>query len=97
MIFGELKYQQHYDEIHCELVDFINKRFPNVESGHQGDSWIWVLDENDKVQIDTFTAMCHQIKSPYKNSKLVHDVIQELKSKYQVDVYDVPELEAHED
>lgn len=97
MIFGELRYQQHYDEMHQELVEFIKERFPNVESGHQGDSWIWVLEESDKVQIDTFSSMCHQIKSPYSNSKLVHEVIHQLKSKYQVSVFDEPELEAHED
>ncbi len=97
MIFGELQYQQHYDEMHRELVDFIEERFPNVESGHQGDSWIWILDENDKVQIDTFSAMRHQIKSPYRDSKLVNKVIRELQGSYSVSVFNEPEIEAHED
>ena len=97
MIFGELQYQKHYDEMHRELVEFIEKRFSNVESGHQGDSWIWVIDENDKVQIDTFSSMHHQVKSPYRDSKLVHKVIRELKDSYSVSIYPEPELEAHEE
>lgn len=96
MIFGELQYQKHYDEMHQELVEFIEKRFSNVESGHQGDSWIWILDENDKVEIDTFSAMYHQIKSPYRYSKLVRKVIRELKSNYPVSIYPEPDLEPHE-
>ena len=83
--------------MHRELVKFIERRFSSVESGHQGDSWIWVLGENDKVQIDTFTAMNHQIKSPYRDSELVHEVIRELKSNYSVSIYPEPELEAHEE
>ena len=97
MIFGELQYEKHYDEMHLELVEFIEKRFSKVESGHQGDSWIWVLDENDKVQIDTFSSMYHQIKSPYRNSKLVYKVILELQRSYSVSVYPEPELEVHEE
>ena len=83
--------------MHQELVEFIQERFPNVQSGHQGDSWIWIVGENDKVQIDTFSAMHHQIKSPYRQSKLVHEVIQTLKSNYTVSIYPEPEFEAHEE
>lgn len=97
MIFADIVYTEHYDDMHQELVDFIEQRFPNVESGHQGDSWIWITTENDKIQIDTFSAMHHQVKSPYPESKLVHDVIQALQTKYTLTVYSEPQLEAHED
>lgn len=97
MIFANLVYTEHYDDMHQELVEFIEQHFPNVESGHQGDSWIWVLAEGDKVQIDTFSAMYHQVKSPYHNSKLVHEVIKTLQAKYKLIVYSEPELEAHEE
>ncbi len=97
MIFAEIRYQKHYDEMHKELVDFIEARFANVESGHQGDSWIWVLEEGDKVEIDTFSAMTHQVKSRFKDSKLVHEVIRELNDNYSLVIYPKPELEAHDD
>jgi len=54
------------------------------------------LDENDKVEIDTFSDMYHQIKSPYRDSKLVRKVIRELKSNYSVSIYPEPDLEPHE-
>ena len=61
------------------------------------DSWIWALGDSDKVQIDTFTAMQHQIKSPYRDSRLVHEVIRELKGRYTVNMFSEPKHEEHED
>jgi len=97
LIFGKLQYQVHYDEIHRELVSFIEQRFSNVESGQQSDSWIWITQGEDKVQIDTFTAMQHEVKSPNPDSLLVHDVLRALQSRFKVIVYPKPEFEAHEE
>ena len=97
LIFAELIYKKRFREMHQELVDFISTRFVDVKSGLQGDSWIWVSDKSDKVEIDTFSAIHHQIKSPYPDSKLVHEVIRELKSHYNVTVLSEPKLEIHEE
>lgn len=83
--------------MHQVLVDFIEKRFSNVTSGHQGDSWIWITGEGDKVEIDTFSAMHHQIKSPFENSQLVYQVIDALATEFSVRVLPVAEPEPHED
>ena len=96
MIFAELEYEQHYSESHGELVTFIKSKFPNVEHGLQGDSWIWVIENDEKVQIDTFFSMRHQIKSSNAESQLVNKVIEHVSLKYKVVVYDTPEFEPHE-
>ncbi len=63
MIFAELEYQKHYSDVHAELLAVVDKHFSRVQSGLQGDSWIWIFDGEEKVAIDTFTSMKHQIKS----------------------------------
>ncbi len=70
--------------------------FSRVQAGLQGDSWIWIWDGEETVAIDTFTSMKHQIKSP-KAGAHVQKVIQTLLHKFQLRVYETPELEAHED
>jgi len=87
MIFAELEYKKHYSEIHDELVDFIKSEFPNIEHGLQGDSWIWIFDNNDKVAIDTFSSMKHQIKTSNAESALINKIIHHVST---------PELEVHE-
>ena len=96
MIFAEMEYQKHYDDFHDELLAFIAAQFSHVQSGHQGDSYIWIGEGEEKVAIDTFTSMKHQIKSP-KPGPHVQNVIDILLLKFKVRVYDKPEFEGHED
>src|SRR5947209_7469563 len=96
MVFAEMVYQKHYSDFHAELVAFVGRTFSNVQSGLQGDSWVWILDGGEKVAIDTFTSMKHQIKSP-KAGVHVQSVIEALRRQFQLKVYEQPELEAHED
>ncbi len=96
MIFAEIQYDQHYSEVHTKLVDILSLKFPNLESGLQGDSWIWICEGDEKVEIDTFYSMHHQIKSTLQNGKLVQKVIDVLSSEYCIDVFLEPELEPHE-
>ena len=90
MIFAEMKYEKHYDDIHNELLSFVTAHFSRVESGHQGDSYIWIFDGGEKVAIDTFASMKHQVKSSKPGSHA-------LRQKYRLTVYDTPEFEGFED
>lgn len=96
MIFAEMKYPEHYEDFHNELLAFVRTRFADVESGLQGDSWIWIMDGGEKVALDTFSSMKHQVKSS-KPGPHVEKVIDALKEKYEITIYGEPELEAHED
>lgn len=96
MIFAEMEYQSKYREFHAELLAFISTHFSQVKSGLQGDSWVWIFDGEEKVAIDTFTSMKHQIKSP-KAGQHVQSVIEALLLKYKLKVYEEPEPEGHED
>ena len=96
MVFAEFDYQKDYSEFHSELLTFVSRHFSRVQSGLQGDSWVWIGDGEEKVAIDTFTSMKHQIKSP-KAGPHVQKVIDVLSRGFRLRVYESPELEAHED
>ena len=96
MIFAELEYPEHYLDIHDVLVEYLQANFENVQHGHQGDSWIWITEGNQKVEVDTFSSMKHQIKSA-RDGNLVQLVMAKLSGKYKLKVYETPELEGHED
>jgi hypothetical protein len=95
MVFAEMVYQTHYADFHPELVAFVGRTFSQVQSGLQGDSWIWILDGEEKVALDTFTSMKHQIKSP-KAGAHVQAVVEALRRRFELNVYAQPELEGHE-
>ncbi|GHU29037.1 hypothetical protein AGMMS50256_12930 [Betaproteobacteria bacterium] len=90
-----MEYHEDYPNFHPELLAFVSKYFSDVEVGLQWDSYIWIKDGEEKVAIDTFTSMKHQIKSP-KAGPHVQKVIATLRIKYKVKMYDEPELEGHE-
>ncbi len=96
MVFAEMDYQWEYQDFHAELVAFLSARFSRVESGLQGDSYIWIFDDDEKVRIDTFSSMKHQIKSRSECS-LVQNVLDTLLREYKVLVFKEPQLEGNED
>jgi hypothetical protein len=89
-IFAELKYPDRYEDFHDELVAFVRTRFANVESGIQGDSWIWIMDGGEMVALDTFSSMKHQVKSP-KPGPHVEQVIDALREEFELTIFDEPE------
>lgn len=96
MIFAEMEYPNEYSDFHGELLAFLSEHFLQLKSGLQGDSWFSIFDGEEKVAIDTFSSMKHQIKSR-KAGQHVQKVIGTLQLKYKLKVYEKPELEAHED
>ncbi len=97
MIFAELDYDQHYGELHTPLVELLGSRFQDMEPGLQGDSWIWVFEGGEKVAVDSFSSMKHQVKADASSTGLAEKVIGILSTRYQVNVFTGPELELHEE
>lgn len=95
MIFAELEYECSYDEAHEGLASILHANFTAVESGHQGDSWFWVHDGAAKVEIDSFSAMKHQVKSKVAGPH-VQRVLDVLGRHYRVRMKEPPEPEGHE-
>jgi hypothetical protein len=96
MIFAEIDYPDDHWTFHEKLKEFLQSHFLRIESGVQGDSWFWIFDGEQKVAIDTFSSMKHQVKSG-KTGKHVQQVIAALQLKFKVKVYAEPKWESHED
>jgi hypothetical protein len=92
LTFAEIKYPSQYADAHAEIVTLLEGCFSNVRSGLQGDSWIWIVDADEKVAIDTFSSMTHQVKS-YEAGPLVQKVINALRTKFDVSVFEHPREE----
>ena len=96
MIFAKIHYEQPYEAVHDGMLSFLESRFDRVKGGLQCDSWIWIQLGGQKVAVDTFTAMTHEVKSASAGSH-VDEVLSALSERYSVEVYAEPEMEAHED
>lgn len=96
MIFAEMEYTVDHWRFHEELKEFLRNHFSRLESGVQGDSWFWIFDGEQKVAIDTFSSLKHQVKSDIAGDH-VQSVINALQLKYKVKVYPEPKLEGHEE
>lgn len=97
MIFGEIVHSEHYYDVFPELLELIKSEFDVVESGVQGDAWIWIVENSEKVAIDSFTSMRLQLKSEKSGGVLLEKVISVLQNKYKLYLYQEPEIEGHED
>ncbi len=89
MVFAEVRYSGDYRTEHAKMVALIEDLFADTQSGLQGDSWIWIMDGDGKVAIDTFSSMKHQVKS-YTIGPHVQKVIDALSTKYDMDVFAEP-------
>jgi hypothetical protein len=46
--FAVIEHSQSYHEFYDELLDYVKRHFLQVESGVQGDAWIWITRERAK-------------------------------------------------
>jgi hypothetical protein len=95
MIFAELQYPQQYSEVHAELQACLASGFSRVEDGLQSDSWVWVREGKERVTVDTFTSMQHQVKAA-QPSPLVQQVLEVLERRFRLQRFDPPLPEDHE-
>lgn len=87
--FAAIEHSKSYYDFFEELLLHIKGRFACVESGVQGDAWIWIKQDGQFVAVDTFTAMHFEIKSDSEN-ELLQAVIAAIQEKYPVRIYEVP-------
>ena len=95
MIFAEIQYDEPYDDLHAPLVALLGQHFGRVEAGLQGDSWIWFIEHGEKVSVDTFTSMHHQVKCS-RVCGLVEQVLSVLGRRHGLRLLDPPVIEGHE-
>ena len=92
MIIGKFHNFPNYDE----LVAVLERHYDDVQSGYQSDYWVWINKDNDRFQIDNFTSVDMEMKSKNPDYPLAEELIAFLAERYALDIFDEPELEAHE-
>lgn len=45
MIISEIIHNDHYQDVYDDLLKLISSYFANVESGFQGDAYIWITEK----------------------------------------------------
>lgn len=93
MVFAELCYDGHYSDQHDAIVECLLPWFPGLQHGHQGDSWIWIGGGPDKISIDTFYAMFHQVKTADPGNPDLQQVLKILRGTFDMEIFDPPVAE----
>ena len=88
LIFAELN-RDKFDEILQALL----KRFENVEYGRQGDDWIWIHLEGDKIEIDSFFSMNLEVKGKYEHLPVVRQILQGMSDDWIIQIFDPPKID----
>ena len=88
VIFAELE-RDKFDEI----VQTLANHFENIQYGSQGDDWIWVHVEDDKIEIDSFFSMQLEVKGKYKYLPVSKRILKMLKDEWVLKVFDPPKID----
>lgn len=85
VIFAELD-RDRFDEILQTVMD----HFKNIQYGRQGDDWIWIHLSEEKIEIDSFYSIELEVKGKYRYYDVVKQIIQNMDSKWLLQVFDPP-------
>jgi len=88
VIFAELD-RDKFDEI----LQSLTERFKDIQSGRQGDDWIWIHVGDDKIEIDSFFSMQLEVKGKYKQQATATQILQYLKDNWVIQVFDPPKID----
>jgi len=88
VIFAELN-RDHFDEI----LQTLTEHFENIQSGRQGDDWIWIHLDDDKIEIDSFYSMNLELKGKYVLFSVAKQIIQKMEGNWIIQVFDPPKLD----
>ena len=88
VIFAELN-RDHFDEI----LQTLTEHFENIQSGRQGDDWIWIHLDDDRIEIVSFYSMSLEVKGKYKHHAVVMQTLQNMVSNWIVQVFNPPKID----
>jgi len=88
VIFAELRRDHFY-----EILQTLMGQFEHIESGRQGDDWIWIHVGNDKIEIDSFYSMELEVKGKYQHLTVVTQILQQMDNKWIIQIFDPPKID----
>jgi len=88
VVFAEL-HRDYFDEI----LQSLTEHFKDIQSGRQGDDWIWIHSGNDKIEIDSFYSMGLEVKGKRKHYMIAMQVVQYMRKNWIIQVFDPPKVD----
>lgn len=88
VIFAELK-RDKFEEILYALKE----HFEDIQSGRQGDDWIWIHLGEDKIEIDSFYSMELEVKGKYKHLEIAKQILQNMENDWIIQEFDPPKID----
>jgi hypothetical protein len=88
VIFGELNRDKFED-----ILDRLMKFYPSIQFGRQGDDWIWVHVEDDKIEIDSFFSEQLEVKGRQRHSQTVNHILQVIEKEWILKRFDPPKAD----
>ena len=88
VVFAEL-YRNKFDEILQSLMG----QFKDIQSGRQGDDWIWIHLGDDKIEIDSFYSMELEVQGKRKHYMTATQVIKKMNDNWIIQVFDLPKVD----
>ena len=88
VIFAELN-RDKFDEI----LQSLTGQFKDIQSGRQGDDWIWIHLGNDKIEIDSFYSMELEVKGKRKHYTVAKQVLKKMDHSWIIQVFDPPKID----
>ncbi|GAB4399720.1 MAG: hypothetical protein OHK003_24430 [Anaerolineales bacterium] len=85
VIFAELNREKFED-----ILDRLMKYFQGIQFGRQGDDWIWVHVEDERIEIDSFTSEQLEVKGRRKHSKTVQDILRFIEKEWILNRFNPP-------
>jgi hypothetical protein len=76
-----------------EILHTLTEHFEHIQSGRQGDDWIWIHLGEDKIEIDSFYSMSLEIKGKYKYLEIAERILQNMKKDWIIQVFDPPKID----
>ena len=88
VIFAELD-RDHF----ADITQVLSAHFADIESGSQGDDWIWIHLGEDKIEIDSFYSIELEVKGKYKYLTVAKQIIQNMNSEWILQSFDPPKID----
>lgn len=88
VIFAELK-RDFFGDIRQE----VEKRYPKIQYGSQGDDWIWLHYGDDKIEIDSFYSMELEMKGLKDKQDFADEILSWMKPEWIIAIFEPPKID----
>lgn len=86
VIFAELN-RDKFDSI----LQGLQKHFPEIQFGRQGDDWIWIHFSGEKIEIDSFYSMNLELKGKRRQYSIAKEILSKIDKDCILQVFDPPQ------